>query len=199
MGQKLKRYFFTGLIVLIPIGITALVVGGLFRLLDSWTMPFTERFFGRRLPGIGIAITGLVIFLTGLLSSNIVGRWLLGALERLFMDLPVLRTVYGTTKQVLQVFSPREGSHGSFRSVVLVQHPHQGALSLGFVTRELKGTVQGQTRNLVAVYIPTNHFYLGDTFLVEADQVHSTRLSVQEGIQCVISAGATLPDDLLTP
>lgn len=197
IGKTIKRYFITGLVVLIPIGITALVVGWLFGVLDGWATPLSAHLFGHYIPGIGIIITCLAIFLTGLLSSNIVGRWLLGGVERLLMDLPVFKSVYTVSKQVMQVFSPREGSQSSFQRVVLVEHPHTGALSLGFVTHELNDPSQGHPRQLVAVYVPTNHLYLGDTFLLEPEKVHATRLTVQEGIQGVISAGATLPDNLL--
>lgn len=194
--SALKRYFFTGLFVLIPIGASALIVTWLFKLLDGWTTPITQRLVGYHIPGLGIVITGGVILLTGILSSNVIGRWFLRLIDHLLLDVPIIKTIYNTTKQVMQVFAP--GGEHSFRSVVLVDHPRTGQMSLGFVTHELDLLIDGKPQRHLAVYLPTNHFYLGDTFFYRADQVRKTPLSVQEGIQSAISAGATLPPDLKT-
>ena len=194
ISGRIRRYFLTGLFVLIPIGVSVLVVTSLFNLLDAWANPFTQRLLGRHIPGLGILITAAVILLTGALSSNIVGRWTLGLVDNVLLDIPVVKTIYSTMKQVMQVFSP--GKEGAFRSVVLVAHPRSGALSLGFVTHELEIEVDGARRKHLSVYLPTNHLYLGDSFLFQAENVRRTDLSVEQGIQCIIAAGATLPADL---
>ncbi len=196
MRKKLRRYFFTGLVVLLPIAASALVVTWLFGLMDSWTTPVTLHLLGRHVPGLGIVITACVIVLAGFFSSNVIGRWLIGLADHVLMEVPVLKTVYNTTKQVLQVFSP--GGQGSFHSVVLLEHPRSGALSLGFVTRELALESGKSSARHLSVYVPTNHMYFGDIFVVRPDQVRRTPLTVQEGIQAVISAGATLPAALRT-
>jgi uncharacterized membrane protein len=193
---RIRRYFLTGLFVLIPIGVSVLVVTSLFNLLDTWANPITHRLFGRHIPGLGILITAVVILLTGALSSNIVGRWTLGLVDHLLLDIPVVKTIYSTMKQVMQAISP-EGKQ-AFRSVVLVAHPRTGALSLGFVTQELEIEVDGASRKHLSVYLPTNHLYLGDSFLFQVENVRRTDLSVEQGIQCIIAAGATLPSDLKT-
>lgn len=196
MRGGFKRYFLTGVFVLLPLAASALIVAWLFNLLDSWATPFTQRLFGRHIPGVGFITTIGIIVLTGTLSSNVIGRWILGIIDHLSMDMPVFRTIYNTTKQVMQVFSPE--AQGSFRSVVLVENPRTGGLSIGFVTHELEVTIQNEKTTRLAVYVPTNHMYFGDIFLYEAKQVHVTNLSVQQGIQSVISAGAILPPELKT-
>lgn len=193
---RIRRYFLTGLFVLIPIGVSVLVITSLFNLLDTWANPFTQRLFGRHIPGLGILITAVVILLTGALSSNIAGRWTLGLVDHLLLEIPVVKTIYGTMQQVMQAFSP--GGAQAFRSVVLVAHPRTGALSLGFVTNELELEIDGTSRKHLAVYLPTNHLYLGDSFLFQAENVRRTDLSVEQGIQCIIAAGATLPPELKT-
>jgi len=193
---RIRRYFLTGLFVLIPIGVSVLVITSLFNLLDTWANPFTHRLFGRHIPGLGILITAVVILLTGALSSNIAGRWTLGLVDHLLLEIPVVKTIYGTMQQVMQAFSP--GGAQAFRSVVLVAHPRTGALSLGFVTNELEIEIDGTSRKHLAVYLPTNHLYLGDSFLFQAENVRRTDLSVEQGIQCIIAAGATLPPELKT-
>jgi len=193
MRGALKRYFLTGVFVLLPICASALIVTWLFNLLDSWTAPFTHHFFGRHIPGLGLVITFSIIFMTGLLSSNVLGRWVLGVLDHIFMDVPIFKTIYNTTKQVMQIFSP--DSKNAFRSVVLVENPRTGSLSMGFVTHEMKLNLKGQDNTHLAIYVPSNHFYIGDIFLFQPEQVHATNLTVQQGIQSVISAGAALPPD----
>ncbi len=192
----LKRYFLTGLLVLVPIGASALILTGIFRLLDGWATPITERLFGFHVPGLGIAALVVVIFATGALSSNVLGRWMVDGLEHLLSSLPVVKPIYNTISQVVQAFSP--GAENTFQSVVLVDHPRTGVSGLGFVTQEMTIETDGRPRAHLAVYMPTNHLYLGDTFLVAADRVQHTSLTVQQGIQCVISAGATLPRNLAT-
>jgi uncharacterized membrane protein len=195
-GGAIKRYFLTGVFVLLPIGATALVMTWLFNLLDSWATPLTQRIFGHHIPGLGLVITASVITFTGFLSSNVIGRWLLRVIDRMFMDVPIFKTIYNTTKQVMQVFSPQ--AQNAFRSVVFVEDPNVGNLRIGFVTHEVHLDVNGKKDTHLAVYIPTNHLYFGDIYLCKPDQVHVTGLTVQQGIQSVISAGAILPPELKT-
>ena len=195
-SRGVRYYFLTGLFVLIPFGASVLIVTWLFNLFDSWATPFTQRVLGHHIPGVEILITVAVIFLTGVFSSNIIGRWFLGLVDHLLLDVPVFKSIYKTMKQVMQIFSP--GSEHAFRSVVLVTHPRTGTLSLGFVTHELEIEIDGARRKHLSVYLPTNHLYLGDSFLFQVENVRQTDLSVEQGIQCIIAAGATLPADLKT-
>src|SRR5262245_36361448 len=130
MGGGLKRWFLTGLFVLLPLAATSLIVYWLFNFLDSWAVPLTQRFFGRHIPGVGLVITLAFILLTGALSSNVIGRWFIGLVDNVIGDVPFFKAIYNTTKQVMQVFSP--GSKNSFRSVVLVENLRTGGLSVGF-------------------------------------------------------------------
>ncbi len=196
MMRGVKRYFLTGVFVLLPLAATALIVYWLFNLLDGWATPFTQKLFGHHIPGLGFIITIFLIILTGTLSSNVIGRWFLGVVDHIFRDMPVFRTIYNTTKQVMQVFSPE--AKNSFRSVVFVENLRTGGLSIGFVTHELKLDIAGEKKPYLAVYVPTNHLYFGDIFLYKLDQVHVTNLSIQQGIQSVISAGAIFPEHLKT-
>src|SRR5258706_16072970 len=159
MRGNIKRYFLTGVFVLLPIGASALIVTWLFNLMDSWATPITQRIFGHHIPGLGLIITLSIIIFTGVFSSNVIGKWLLGAADHIFMDVPIFKTIYNTTKQVMQIFSPQ--ARNSFRSVVLVEHPISGSLSLGFVTHETKLDLKGKKQLHLAVYVPTNHLYFG--------------------------------------
>src|ERR1700682_5334717 len=100
-GNALKRYFLTGVFVLLPVAASAVIVTWLFNLLDGWASPLTQRLFGHHIPGVGLVITIAVIILTGTLSSNVIGRWFLALVDHIFMDVPVFKTIYSTTKQVM--------------------------------------------------------------------------------------------------
>lgn len=187
-----KRYFLTGLVVLIPFGASALIVTWLFRLLDSWAHPISQRLLGHYIPGVGLLVTVVVIFAVGVLASNVLGKWVIGWIDHLSMEVPVFRSIYSTLKQIFQLFSPTNTE--TFQSVVLATHPETGTECLGFATHELK--VDGKIR--IAVYFPTNHVYLGTTYFFSPEHVRRTDISVQDAIQSAISAGATLPKDLTT-
>lgn len=198
VGNTLRRYFLTGIFVLLPVAATYLVVSWLFGLMDDWAIPLTQKLFGHHIPGIGLVITLLVILITGALGSNVMGRYLLKLMDTILMEMPVVHSIYNTTKQVMQVFSPQ--SQNAFRSVVLVEHPRSGGLSIGFVTHEMNMTENGKAEQRVAVYVPTNHLYFGDILLFKPEEVRTTNLTVQQGVQSIISAGAILPADLgVTP
>ncbi len=188
----IKRYFLTGLFVLVPFGASALILTWLFRFLDSWAHPLTERLFGHHIPGVGLLTTVLVILTVGFLSSNMVGRWLFEFIDHLLLEVPIFRSIYSTMKQMVQFLSP-ESTH-AFQNVVLVKHPETGALSMGFATHEVQ--VEPGEKPHVAVYLPTNHVYLGTTLLFPPEDVRRTSISVQDAIQSAISAGATLPKNI---
>src|SRR6185369_1231094 len=96
LGNTLRRYFITGVLALLPIAATTLVLVWLFHLLDNWAVPFTQRFFGHHIPGVGLVITIAVIILAGLLSSNVMGRYFLRIIDTILMDVPVFRAIYNT-------------------------------------------------------------------------------------------------------
>lgn len=196
LSSALRRSFLAGIFILFPLAASVLVVYWLFNLMDSWAMPLTQHLFGRHIPGVGLVVTFVVILVTGSLGSNVVGRYVLRLVDTLFMEMPVFRSIYNTTKQVMQVFSPH--SQSSFHSVVIVEHPRAGGLCIGFVTRDLEITHQGKKEKRVSVYVPTNHFYFGDILMFKPEEVRTTSLTVQQGIQSIISAGATFPAELDT-
>lgn len=188
--KQLKNYFLTGLFILIPIGASTLILGWLFNLLDGWTTPITERLFGLHIPGLGIVITGLVIIGFGAMASNMMGRWILKGLDTLLLEVPILRSVYGTSKQFMELFNPTHSQ--AFRHVVWVTHPRTGAGCLGFVTNEF--SAGGET--WLSIYVPTNHVYLGDTFYLKPADVKRVSISIEQAIQAHLTAGAALPDPL---
>lgn len=183
---RLRRYFISGFFILIPIGLSVLVVWSVISGVDRTLAPV----LGFRVPGLGLIAALLLILGAGVLASHVVGERLLVFAEDLLGRIPVFKWVYGTIKQMTESFSP--ANKASFKSVVMIEFPRPGVYSMGFVTGEtVLDLPDGKHKKLTAVYVPTNHVYIGDIIFVPNDQVIPSRLTVQQGIQVVLSAGAT--------
>lgn len=187
MRQRIRNYFITGLLVIVPIVITYLTITWLFSVIDGLTEPVWFRYFQRHIPGLGFLTTILVIFIAGFLATNVIGKQILQAVENILLRIPVSRSIYATTKQLMESFSPT--SKVSFKQVILVGHPDDGTHSIGFLTKEL--VVEGI--DMVAAYIPTNHVYFGNVILVKRELVIFTGMTVEEGLKALLTAGTALP------
>ncbi len=189
-GRGLKSTLLTGLFIVGPFSATFLLLAWIVSLIDAAVAPLVS-IFGRPIPGLGIIVALLLIWVAGLVGNNIVGQHALELFEQLLLKIPVFNWLYRTIKQVSEVFSP--GSKANFKGVVLVEFPRPGVYSIGFVTNTVDFERAGRRDKLVSVYVPSNHMYIGDIVLVPAEHVVMTKLTQQQGIQSVISAGAALP------
>jgi len=189
MSFRVRRHLTAGLLVLVPLVLTVAVIRFVFNVIDGFSQPVTERLVGRTIPGLGLALTVAVIWLTGLLSSNLLGKKLLELFGRLLENLPLVKTVYTASKQLVEAVSP--GGRRAFQRVVLVEFPHKGTFALGFVTGNGIGSLNAST---VSVYVPTA---LNPTsgFLIFAREsdILDPRLTVEEGIKLVVSGGVVRP------
>lgn len=192
-SRRFKRTLLTGLFVIAPFSLTFMLLAWFVSTVDRALAPVIGL-IGRPVPGLGLAVALVIVLLVGTLANNIGGQHLLEYFEEMLLRIPGFNWLYGTIKQVADVFSP--SGKKAFRSVVLVEYPRPGVYSVGFVTREVCLEREGASARLACVYVPTNHMYIGDYILVPTAQVMSIPLSLQEGVQCAISAGASLPDIL---
>ncbi len=191
LSMGVRNTFIAGLVILIPIVITVKALWWLFGYVDSLADPLTAWVFGRRLPGIGIPVTIGVVFLAGLLFSSGPLRRLLQSLEDLLDAVPLVGTVYGTTKKVLSGFG-RPDSDSAFKRFVLAQLP--GRTTPGFLTGQTTLTRRdGTSYEVCTVYVPTNHLYVGDVVVLPVEDVIETDLSVEDGVSLMLSAGASVP------
>jgi len=192
LSQRLKRYFLTGLVVLVPLTVTFLIVKWLLTFLDGLLAPLVEGAIGRHIPGLGVFATFLLIMLVGFVASNIIGKKLVDFFEDFLLHIPLLSNIYKTLKQFFEMFSSER--YRDLKGVVLVEYPGPGAYSLGFVTRELDLSVKGSPpESMVSVFIPTNNLYMGFTVIVKRSETIPAGLSVPEAIEGVITAGVSLP------
>jgi uncharacterized membrane protein len=193
MGSWLRRRFITGFFVTVPLIISIAALVWVFRVIDGASEPLVSRWAGRGVPGLGIAITALLVLLVGVAATNMVGKRVLQRAEHWLLHVPLFRTVYAPVKQLVAAFSP-DNEYG-FKRVVLVQEPGRGYV-LGFLTREFTLRRYEGPEALAAVYVPTNHLYLGDIVVYPRDRVLYPDLSVEDGLRIFLTGGMAVPPHL---
>ena len=194
--QWLRRSFLTGLIVTVPLFILVAALVWTFRVVDRIAIPVSTTLLGREVPGLGVLMTGAFILVVGVVATNVIGRRVLQRAEGWLLHVPLFRTVYAPVKQLVAAFSP--DNEAGFKKVVIVEDARRGMV-MGFLTREFTLDRGQGPEAMVAVYVPTNHLYLGDIILVPPEMVVSTGLSIEEGIRVILSAGTAAPRRISGP
>jgi uncharacterized membrane protein len=188
--QWLRRSFIAGFFVTVPLVVSVAALVWIFGIIDRFTAPLATRVLGREVPGLGILITLLVVLLMGTVATNVIGRRMLARAESWLMMIPVFRTIYAPVKQLVAAFSP-DNEYG-FKRVVMVEDQARGTV-MGFLTKEFTVDRGTWREELVAVYVPTNHLYLGDIMLVPRERISYPDLTVEEGIRIFLTGGMSLP------
>jgi len=190
----LRRSFIAGFFVTVPLFISVAAFIWIFNIVDGLTTPFYDRILGRRIPGLGIATTAVAIMLVGAFATNVIGKRVLQRAEGWLLRVPVFRTVYAPVKQLIVAFSPDNAS--GFKRVVMIEDPKRGGYVLGFLTREFTVDRGRGPEALLAVYVPTNHLYLGDIVLCERERATFPNITVEDGISIFLTGGMALPPRL---
>lgn len=196
--RHLRAKIFAGILVVLPIGITFLVLKFVFNTLDSILGPLIpevpiylfHRLFA--LPGLGIISFFLMLYLVGMITTNVLGRKLVHWADSLVINIPVVKNIYLSSKQLAEAFSPAR--RGAFRQAVFVEFPQEGNFTLGFVTNELTDLEQ---QSKVTVFVPTA-FVPPQGFLLflPREKVLPSRLTVEEAIKAIMSVGIVTPQTL---
>jgi len=189
----MKRYFITGLLIWVPLGITLWVLDLLIGTMDQSLLVLPaawqpEAWLGMRIPGLGVILTLLIIMLTGVFGANFFGQKIIDFWERQLTRIPVVKTIYGSVKQVSDTLL--SGSGHAFRKVLLVRYPHPQAWSLAFQTNLPDEVARVLPEEHVAVFIPTtpspvNGFY----FYVKKSEVVELDVSVDRALKYIVSMG----------
>jgi len=192
--KHLKGTFIAGLFVMIPIGITLFILEFLFSFTDGILSSYVERGLGiltgqeLHFPGLGIITGAVVIYLAGLLATNVLGHQFLKLGDNLLARIPLVNSIYSSSKQLIKVF--KEGK-SSYRRAVFVEWPRPGVRAVGFVTAE----VERDGEKLVVVYIPTMpNPTSGFALFFKKDEVYESGMTVEEAVKFVVSGGAVLPE-----
>jgi uncharacterized membrane protein len=195
--RSLRRYLVAGVLVWLPILATIWVVSTMLRIMDYtlvWVPPAyrPQALLGFSIPGSGLLLALVVLLLTGLLVTNLIGRRLVVWGEELLNRIPVVRTVYGGVKSFAEsVFS----QSNSFRKVVMVEYPREGAWSIGFLTAEDVPEVSQKTgENHVAVYVSAAlNATAGWLIVVPRRMVRELDMSVDAALRMIITCGVVVP------
>ena len=190
MIQWLRSRFLAGFFVTVPLVISVAALIWIFGIIDALTGTLATRALGREVPGLGILITLLVVLLVGTVATNVIGRRLLARAEAWLMLIPVFRTIYAPVKQLVAAFAP-DNEYG-FKRVVMIDDPARGVV-MGFLTKEFTVDRGEGPEALVAVYVPTNHLYLGDVSIYPQARTFFPDLTVEEGIRIFLTGGMSLP------
>jgi uncharacterized membrane protein len=193
--QWLRRRFITGFFVTIPLVISVAAIVWIFGIIDRLTAPLATRVLGREVPGLGLLVTLLVVLAVGALATNVIGRRVVARGEEWLLRIPGFRTIYAPVKQLVVAFSP-DNEYG-FKRVVMIEDPKRGMV-MGFLTKEFTVDRGSGPEPLVAVYVPTNHLYLGDVAIYPRSSVFFPDVSVEEGIRIFLTGGMSLPDSVRT-
>ena len=196
MYGNVKKSFLTGILILVPLVVSVTLLLWFFQKVDDLFSPVLDGIVRTlipgtdHVPGTGILAGLIIILLLGTLARNVVGKRLLDALDRLIQQIPGYRTVYSTIKQLTNAFSPENTQ--SFKEVLLVEYPMEGAYALGFRTM----TVEEGDRRLVVVYIPTNHLYLGEVLFIPEEKAVRLEMSIEQAVRLLVSGGIAAPREL---
>ena len=188
--QWLRRSFIAGFFVTVPLVISVAALVWSFGVIDGFFAPLATRLLGREVPGLGLVLTALVVMLVGGLATNVIGRRLLARAEGWLMLVPVFRTIYAPVKQLVVAFSP-DNQYG-FKRVVMVEDPDRGIV-MGFLTKEFSVDRRGANEPFVAVYVPTNHLYLGVVVICPRERVFFPDVTVEEGVRIFLTGGMSMP------
>ncbi len=203
---RIRRYFFTGLVIIAPAAITLWATLWVVDRFDTIVKPWLpaaynpDNYLPIKIPGFGLLAALVLITLVGALAANLVGRTLFGLWDKLLNSTPVVRSLYKGSKQIFETLFADQGS--SFRYVCLVEWPRKGIWSLAFVSREVDGAQVGleKGRKMYAVYISTTpNPTSGYVFFVDQKDVKIIDLSVEDGLKLVISMGLVFPELPLPP
>ena len=190
MLQWIRNSFIAGFFMTVPLVISVAALVWIFGVIDGFAGPFFTNLTGREIPGLGLATTVAAVFLVGLFATNVIGRRLLQRGDRYLLRVPVFRTIYAPVKQLVAAFSP-DNEYG-FKRMVMVEESTRG-LVLGFLTREFTVDRGQGAEPMLAVYVPTNHLYLGDIVVVSRDRAVFPDLTVEQGIRIFLTGGMALP------
>ena len=199
--KHLRTKILAGILVILPLGITFFILKFVFNTLDTILDPLipevTVSLFRRvfHLPGIGTISFFLLLYLIGVIATNVLGRKLVNWADRLFTNIPVVKNIYLSSKQLTDAFSTSR--KGAFRQAVFVEFPREGNYVLGFVTNELTDLEQ---QKRVTVFVPTA-FVPPQGFLLflPKEKILPSQLTIEEAIKTIMSVGIVTPHTLSVP
>ncbi len=201
----MRGYFLAGLLVVAPIGITFWLSWLVLTFIDARVTPLIPEAYNPNtyvpfgIPGLGVLVLVLFITFVGVLTRVLLGRWIVRGGEHLLSRMPVVRTIYGATKQIVETVLAHQSD--AFRQAVLFEYPRRGIWAVGFVTGKTLGEVQNMTEDeVVNVFLPTTpNPTSGFLLFLPRRELIELSMSVEDAIKMIISGGIVTPEDLRPP
>lgn len=190
--KRIRNWFISGIITIIPIAITVYLIGKVVELTDHIFVPVLQPLTSINIPGIGFLLAFIFIVFIGALTSNIVGNKLKSLVDKLFSRIPIIKTIFVPLKQIVENLSSK--TNNSFRQVVLVEFPRDNCYSIGFLTND---SIEMLSSNRVPVFVPTTpNPTNGFLIYVEPSKYTPLKIGVEEGIKMVVSMGSISPSKI---
>ena len=189
--QWFRRSLIAGFFVTVPLIVSVVALVWMFQWIDGLMGPHLVRWLGQEVPGLGLLATIAGMLIVGAFATNVLGRRLVERAEKYLMRVPIFKTVYAPVKQLMLAFSP-DNEYG-FKRVVIVEDLERGFV-LGFLTKEFDFDRGLGAERLMAIYVPTNHLYLGDIRIYPSRLARFPNITVQEGIRIFLTGGMAVAD-----
>jgi uncharacterized membrane protein len=203
LGARLRTYFFAGILITAPVSLTIYLAWLFIRFVDEQVFSVIpqeynpETYLPFSIPGIGLLLALVFLTLIGALTAGIIGRALNHLFEGILNRLPVIRSLYGAIKQIMETVLANKSS--AFRECVLIEYPRKGVWTLGFITGTTKGEVQEKTAGATAeevinVFVPTTpNPTSGFLLFVPAQDIIRLKMPIEDGLKLVVSGGIVTP------
>lgn len=192
MWKKIKKWFLSGIAVVMPVGVTIFVLVWLFNLLDGILRNLINNIFKIDIPGLGLLVLVLLIFMVGMFTSNFVGKKITGWFEKIIGKIPLIKSIYNPVRKIISGLSSEKTE--SFQKVVMVEFPQKGRKSIGFITNS-NFTLKGEDK--ISVFIPTTpNPTNGFLIIVDRKDVEILDMTVNEGLNTVVSIGSAIEGNL---
>lgn len=190
--RHIRKNIFSGLLFVIPLVITIFVIEAVFTFLDSLLFPYLQPRIGYWVPGIGIIITFLAIYLIGILVTNFIGRKFVQKGELFLLKIPIAKSIYSSVKQIVETFSFKEDQ--SAKKVVMVEYPKENIWSIGLVNGEIEHPSSAEKMYSILILAsinPTSGFFI----MAPVHKVVPLRISVEEAMKWIVSGGIVTPNE----
>ncbi|ANM59035.1 Protein LIKE COV 2 [Arabidopsis thaliana] len=186
-----SKKFMTGFVVLFPVAVTFLITWWFIQFVDGFFSPIYEN-LGVDIFGLGFITSVLFTFFVGIFASSWLGSTVFWLGEQFIRRMPFVKHIYSASKQISTAISPDQNTT-AFKEVAIIRHPRIGEYAFGFITSSVTLQTDHGEEELCSVYVPTNHLYIGDVFLVSSEEIIRPNLSIREGIEIIVSVGMTMP------
>ncbi|KDP35297.1 hypothetical protein JCGZ_09456 [Jatropha curcas] len=190
-----SKKFMTGCVVLFPIAVTFFITWWLIQFVDGFFSPIYER-LGIDIFGLGFVTSLVFVFFVGVFVSSWIGSNVFWLGEWFIKRMPFVRHLYSASKQISAAISPAQNTT-AFKEVAIIRHPRIGEYAFGFITSTVILQRDNEDEELCSVFVPTNHLYIGDIFLVNSKDIIRPNLSIREGIEIIVSVGMTMPQVIM--